>query len=58
MAGKAHDTNAKGPNGRPARRVRLDQELRANLLKRKEQGRARKATDPLTIREDRQPPKE
>jgi hypothetical protein len=58
MAGKAHDTNAKGPDGRVARRARLEQELRANLLKRKVQGRAGKPPDPLTNREDRQAPKE
>jgi hypothetical protein len=58
MAGKAHDANAKGPDAREAKRARLEQELRANLLKRKEQGRARKPPDPLTNREDRQAPKE
>jgi hypothetical protein len=58
MVGKPHDTNAKAPDGRAERRVRLKQELRANLLKRKEQGRARKPQDPLTNREDRQAPKE
>ena len=57
MAGKPHDTNSKWP-GREARRARLEQELRANLLKRKEQGRARKPQDSLTNREDRQAPKE
>ena len=40
------------------RRARLEQELRANLLKRKEQGRARKPQNPLTNREDRQATKE
>lgn len=58
MAGKPHDANAKGAEARAAKRARLEQELRANLLKRKEQGRARKQPDPVTIREDRQAPKE
>jgi hypothetical protein len=58
MSDKARDTNAKEPDGRAARRVRLERELRANLLKRKEQGRARKPQDPFTNREDRQAPKE
>ena len=43
---------------REARRARLEQEFRANLLKRKEQGRVRKLPDPRTNREDRQAPKE
>ena len=49
MAGHSDD---KGTRGKPqgadatadARRARLEQELRANLLKRKAQNRARKAT--------------
>jgi hypothetical protein len=58
MAGKAHDGNAKRPDARAARRARLEEEMRANLLKRKQQGRVRKAPEPLTNREDRYAPKE
>ena len=58
MAGKAHDANAKRPAARSDRRARLEQELRANLLKRKEQGRVRNLPNPRANREDRQAPKE
>ena len=58
MAGKAHDGNARAADARAERRARLEQELRANLLKRKEQGRSRKPQDPVTNREDREAPKE
>ncbi len=58
MAAKTHDANAKAGGAQAERRARLERELRANLLKRKEQGKARKHQDPLTNREDRQAPKE
>ena len=58
MADKEHDANAKRAETRTSRRARLERELRANLLKRKEQGRAREQPGPLAMREDRQGPKE
>jgi hypothetical protein len=47
MTGRGdHKQKGEKPERAEARRARLEQELRANLLKRKAQGRARKASSP------------
>jgi len=54
MAGQRDDKDApEAPQKGAGRRARLEQALRANLLKRKAQNRARKASSPLRKRGDR-----